>query len=103
MRVLRSGECKIARQIGDQPRAVGVVAEQSFVLRRERIHRTGDLRARRSVRVEETSGLLVRHSDVQPLAAGAKNAATSSLRFFWRRLPGASSVMRWPVCFANMP
>ena len=80
IRGARPLEAEVARQIGDQPRAVGVVAEQLAVAAHDGVDRIGQLRARREFVDELGGGLLVRQRDVRAAAAAARRTSSTSLR-----------------------
>ena len=65
-------EREIARQVRDQPGAIGVVAEQAVIAQHERIHCAGNFGARRALARDQACGLLVRQRDVQPFAFGSE-------------------------------
>ena len=65
-------EREIARQVRDQPGAIGVVAEHAIVAQHERVHCAGHFGARRALTRDQARGLLVRQRDVQPFAVGGE-------------------------------
>ena len=79
---IRDIDAQVDDEVAQQADAVGVVAKDLAVLKRQRIDRAGGAGAFAELVNEPADRALVRHGDVEALAAGALKLAHGFFKFF---------------------